>query len=94
MLEEVIIYHSNTFLPFNLPVQSMQQLWAAGQGGGEPTEGFYIITYHWRKKKKKKGYKPPDPGLHAWQKAANTNITAALAAEMLPEKMSSIQRYY
>jgi len=34
MLEEVIIYHINTFFPINLPVQSTQQLWAAGQGGG------------------------------------------------------------
>lgn len=90
MLEEVIIYHSNTFLPFNLPVQSTQQLWAAGQGGGSLQKVSTVIF----PLKKEKSYKPPDPSLHAWQKAANTNITAALAAAMLPEKMSLIQRHY
>lgn len=36
---------------------------------------------------------PTRPWLHAEQRAASTNTTAALAAEMLPEKASVIQAH-
>lgn len=58
MLEEVIMHHSNTILPFNLPVQSMQQLQAAGQGGGSLQRVFLYNHLPLKRKKKAKNHQP------------------------------------
>lgn len=49
VLEEIILYGSNTFLSLILPAQSTEWLLVRrGEKKKKPIEGFCIISYQWR----------------------------------------------